>query len=1159
LLLFVSNDFQRKRSNFITLNRINNQPMGRFLLLILCIISFVGSQAQNLSFTCPRDTTLSCGTACISLKVKFPDLRGSSSDYTIGNISAQATCPPYISPDIPGNPTFISMDDVYSQKIVIGFNFPFYNISYPKLVISANGYISFDTTKATAPSHFLIRNDLPSTAYDKALVMGPYHDLNLEYPTSPTQRIKYDLTGTAPNRKFITSYYKLPLFNCSGLIENTHQIVLHESTGVIEVFIFDKEICFSWESGKAIVGLQDFSRTKGIMAPGRAQSDPPWGSPRMNEVWRFIPSQGASLYRRVELLNASGTVIAVGDTTRINNNTFETSFPNVCTPINVTTTYVVKTTYVKIDDPLTTIYSLDTINITRQNALPSTGSASATTCGASTGMINVTVTGGTAPFSYSINGGTVQGSNIFTGLAAGTYNILVTDASGCSNAFPVTVTITSSIPGTATFTGTACPAVSNGTVTVTPGGGVVPFTYRLDGGTPRAGNIFTGVSAGPHTVTFTDAAGCTGSVTVTITSGPNITGTASSTSNSCPGVNNGTITATPSSGTAPYSYKLDGGSSQPGNIFTSVSAGAHTVTITDVNGCSVLVNVTVGQGINITSGVSTTGLSCAGINNGSITITPTSGTGPYQYSINGGPLQSSNIFTGLAGGTYTINISNTSGCTGTNSTTLTPNSAINTTLNLAMPLCNGNSNGSVTLSASGGLSPYEYSKNAGVIYQSSGTFTGLPPGTYTFRIRDFSGCTKDTIITLIQPSSLTALATGSPSSCNGDDGTITVLASGGTPTYQYSIDNGVNYQNSNIITASVGTYNNIKIKDANGCVTNTSANVVMVDNMFLSAGADTTICAGRPITFQPQTNPQTSIYKWRPANSGIANDSVKNATAGPADTTTYILNAKWGACVREDTIIVNVLLKPVPFAGTDTNICNKTYAILSGSVNNISGGVRYAWSPTTGVEFPGQPVTKVFPPGTQAYTLTVTDNYGCNFSVTDDVLVTVQPPVPAYAGHDTIAVKGIPHQLFGGGGVKYDWNPSAPLNDPFTQNPVATLLNDTRFIVQVTDFAGCIGYDTVFMKVYIGPAYYVPNAFSPNGDGLNDIFRAVPVGIVKTEWFRIFNRFGELVFETNEWLKGWNGTYKGKKQPIGVYVWVIKGLDRNGKDLEMKGTVTIVQ
>ncbi len=132
------------------------------------------------------------------------------------------------------------------------------------------------------------------------------------------------------------------------------------------------------------------------------------------------------------------------------------------------------------------------------------------------------------------------------------------------------------------------------------------------------------------------------------------------------------------------------------------------------------------------------------------------------------------------------------------------------------------------------------------------------------------------------------------------------------------------------------------------------------------------------------------------------------------------------------------------------------------------------------------------------------------------------------------------------------------LNNPFIRNPQAVINQDTRFVVEGTDEIGCKGYDTVFLKVYKGPAYYIPNAFSPNGDGLNDIFRPIPVGIEYTEFFRIFNRWGKLIHESNNFLKGWNGSYNGIKQPIGAYIWVIRGKAVNGEFIEKKGTVILI-
>ena len=1429
--------------------------MRRILLLTILALSIYTSKSQQLSFTCPRDTILGCNTACFTIKAQFPDLRGLADDYTLNEVTPISQCRPYVPPDVIGPSTNLTIDDTYSTVIALPFSFPFYGTVYNSLVASANGYLSFDVSLAGAFSEWnLAPGNVPNATYDPALIMGPWHDLDPSVPNSPTQQIKYNTVGTAPNRKWVLSYYKVPLFSatCNPLIENTHQIILHESTGVIEVYIKDKEQCPGWNTGRAMVGLQDFTRTKAIMAPGRSATDPPWGSIGMNETWRFIPKNGSHLYRLVQLLDATGTVVATADTTRLNANTFETSFPNVCPPPG-TSLYVIKTTYQKIDDPTpgATIYSLDTININRVPTLPLSAVPVSTACGLTTGNITVTANGGIPSYTFTLTGPggpyapvtTATNSTVFSNLGAGTYTITATDGAGCNGTVDATVTNIPNLTGAFTAVGVTCPGLTNGSLTITPtlGATAGPYTYTLTGPggpftqlavvsaatftglaggtysvtfanaagcsgtisgmvvnagtaptatitknntscagavdgivtitfgaaagagpynvtltgpggpyvqnavpspavfsglnigtysatftnaagcngttfsvtiftgtaptasisggftsclgandgtvtvTPAGGvaqgpydmtlnpggytltgvasvGVFTGLPANTYTATFTNASGCTGTTIATIVSnGAPLSGTISHTNTNCPGVNDGTVTVTPNAGAAggPYNITLNpGGIVQNGVVTTATFLGlapnTYTATFTSAGGCSgTTATTTVIAGPAISGTAVATNTSCPTRNDGTITVTP-GGTGPYTYTLNPGAVVQVNnpLFTGLAPNTYTITFTTASGCSGAvapdpvvaagpylpstfttfdppcsninNGTitiipggisvgpysfvltgpggpytqptatfsnlaagvynysftdgngctgtggpvTLTTNSPITTTVTLTEPLCNGNANGIITLAASGGVATYEYALSPFTTYQATGVFNGLTTGTYTFRIRDNAGCTKDTTVTLGEPALLTASASSpTTSSCYGNDGTIVVNGFGGTPAYSYSIDNGANYQLSNsFIAPAVGAYPNIKVKDTKGCIANASTTVVLVDAMFLTLGPDTTICVGKSVRMLPQTNAGTSVYNWRPLDplvtlpSTIDTATIRNATVTPADTATYILRAQWGACFREDTIVVNILHKPVAHAGEDTAICNQTYAILRGSSTNLSGTVTYAWAPAGTVQDPAAPVTTATPGSTtQLYTLTVTDNYGCNFSVNDQVLITVQPPVPAFAGNDTIAVLGVAHQLSGSGGVDYLWSPSAPLNLATAQNPLATLDHDQLFVLKVTDIAGCIGYDTVFIQVYQGPNYYVPNAFSPNNDGINDIFRAIPVGIAQTEYFRVFNRYGQLIFETNQWLKGWDGRFKGKTQPIGVYVWVVKGIDKNGRIVEMKGTVMIVK
>jgi len=797
-----------------------------------------------------------------------------------------------------------------------------------------------------------------------------------------------------------------------------------------------------------------------------------------------------------------------------------------------------------------------------------------TTCpGVNNGTITVTPGGGAGPYSYTLNPGNITQANpTFTGLAAGTYNITFTNGAGCTGTVPPVTISNGPVPnGSATSTNTNCPGVNDGTITVTPSG-AGPYTFTLNpGNITQASPTFTNLAPGSYTVSFTNGAGCTGTVSptsITVNAGPALTGTATSTATSCPTRNDGTITVSPG-GTGPYTFTLNPGAvTQSSPTFTGLAAGTYTVSFVTASGCNgvVPVNPVVTQGPFLSSTTTLTNPPCANINDGSIRINA-SGVAPFTYTLNPGNItQANSTFSNLAPGTYSYNFTDANGCTGSGTATLTTNSPLAISVAITMPLCNGNANGIVTLTGSGGVPAYQYARSPFATFQPSGTFTGLAAGTYTFRLRDNVGCTKDTTITIAEPTVLTATAANTvPSTCNGNDGTIVITAAGGTPAYEYSIDNGAYWQSSNtFIAPAPGAYPNIRVRDAKGCIANANTTVTLIDTMHLSFGPAETICVGKGITLNPITNPQTNIFQWSSPNaplSTLSSTSIKNPVATPTDTSVYTLTATWGACTRTASIQINTLHIPIAHAGEDTAICFMTTATLRGSVTENSGPVLFSWSPDANVAAASQATTTVAPPtaGIHNYTLTVSDDYGCNFYTTDVVRVVVQPPVPARAGNDTIAASGLPHQLSGSGGVDYVWSPAAPLNNSTAPNPIAILTADTKFTLIVTDVAGCIGYDTVFVKVYNGPTYYVPNAFSPNGDGLNDIFRAVPSGIRQTEWFRVFNRYGELIFQTNEWLKGWDGSFRGKKQPVGVYVWVIKGIDMNGKKVEMKGTVMLVQ
>ncbi len=1152
--------------------------MRKFLLLIqFCISGVLTTNSQSCVPTNINGTivNLACGQLCTSFTYQVSDLKNTG-DYLLTTIPYAPL--PYIVASGSEDPNLYD-DDTYSTLINLPFTFCFYGANYTSVVVGSNGLMTFDATNAGCANAYTINPPIPNagggaqcsqfaTYYPKAAIMAAYYDWDPTVstpnplpsdPSPPERKIQWRVEGTAPCRKFVVSYYHIGVFgnNCGQTTPSTFQMVIYESTGIIDVFFESKTCVSTTNSGMGILGIQDFTRTLAVAAPGKNATL--WSA--FNEGYRFTPNSGVSNFISSKLYTIGGTFIADGVTSTPTPGFIDITFPNICPPALPSTQYVIQTIFNSCTGiPLT---SSDTVTFNRINSLPATLTTVPTTCGLNIGSITITPTAGIPPYTYILNGGapqTAPGPYTYLNLAAGPYSVFVTDNTGCDSIYNVNITTTSTIPGSISASQTSCPLSTDATITVTPSGGTAPYTYSLDGGASQASNIFTNVAPGPHVVIFTDAAGCTGTVNITVVAGNTpLTANTSSTPTTCPTLNDGTITVNPTSGTAPYQYRLDGGPPQAGNIFTNVAAGLHTVAVTDIFGCSGSFSINVIQGTGLTSTLNGVDPPCSNINNGTITINPTSGTAPYQYSLNGGPSQPSNIFAGLSPGLYTITITDAAGCTGTNSITLTTNAAITATSTLVSPLCNGVSNGSITLNAAGGVPPYQYSINAGTTYQASPLFGGLAAGNYNFLIKDAAGCIYGFTFTLTQPAVVNASAISGIASCPNNDGSISISASGGTPAYQYSIDNGINYQPGIVFNnLPVGIYNNIKVKDVNGCIAITSAVVTLNDTMRLELGADSTICFGSTITLIPQTNALTDTFKWTP-RATLNYDTVRTPVASPTDTTKYYVTAKWGICQRNDSVTINILHKPLVNAGNDTTICYKTNALLVGSASNLSGTVNYSWSPPDSLNTPNAAGTIARIDTTRKFILTVTDNYGCLFSVSDSMWVYMMPPLVVFAGNDTNAIIRRPHQLLASGGTNYVWSPAGLLNNPFIANPMATLINDTYFTVQVTDAIGCTASDGVFIKVYEGPDYYVPNAFSPNGDGLNDIFRPISVGIQRTEYFRVFNRFGELVYQTNQWLQGWDGTYKGKKAALGTYVWMIKGIDRNGKVVEKQGTVILVQ
>ncbi len=471
--------------------------------------------------------------------------------------------------------------------------------------------------------------------------------------------------------------------------------------------------------------------------------------------------------------------------------------------------------------------------------------------------------------------------------------------------------------------------------------------------------------------------------------------------------------------------------------------------------------------------------------------------------------------------------------------------------------CQGATNGQIKVS--GGpewATPREFSLD-GVSWQSDSTFNNLPMGTYWVKMRD--GLCIDSIQVILAqayPDLLITNMTSTAASCSGaPDGTITITASGGNGVYFYSID-GTNFQSSNVFNVAGGSYT-ITIKDGNGCLKTQNVNIPLNNTVTVDSGVDATICEGT--SFQIPAISNGTSFAWTPAAS-LDNSTLLTPTASPTVTTKYYITATTGICSRIDSMTVFVRPAPVADAGADIAICYGKVYQLHGS-----GGVSFEWSPATNFISPTtsqDPVVKATKD--IDYALMVTDAFNCRSLVADIVHIDVTPAVRIFAGNDTIAAMGQPLQLkvremSAAGVTSYVWTPTTNLVGFNTDSPIATLNSDQRFLVVGTTPDGCQGMDDILVKVYKGPEIYVPSGFTPNNDGLNDILRPIPVGISEFHFFRVFNRWGELVYATQDPQRGWDGKLKGTAQSTGTFIWMAEGIDYKGNLVTRKGVVTIIR
>lgn len=450
------------------------------------------------------------------------------------------------------------------------------------------------------------------------------------------------------------------------------------------------------------------------------------------------------------------------------------------------------------------------VNTKLNCTIAASGTPTHPTCGENNGSVTLNVTGanGTPTYAWSNGATTANLSNV----GPGTYTVTVS-AGGCVTTTSVTLTNNGIQPTLSATPSPAACGAANGSVTTSVSGGPGPFTYTWSNG---AGNVasITNVSSGSYSVTVTDGT-CSASATAFVgnTGGPSVS--ASGNDVSCFGGSNGAATATATGGTPGYSYTWSNGGSTA--VISNLTSGAYTVTVSDQNNCLATASVTVSQPPAITPTVNSTAVSCYNGTNGTATATATGGTGNLAYSWSNGA--TTTTINNLGAGTYCVTITDANTCTVSACTTIANPTQVSGNINSQNVSCHGGNNGSATVIPAGGTGTYNFawSNNA-----TTATINSLTAATYTVTITDGNNCTATATTTITEPSAINLVITCNETILGQSTGSASVVATGGTPQYNYNWSSGANTSTATNLPAGIVT---VIVTDANNCSATASCEV----------------------------------------------------------------------------------------------------------------------------------------------------------------------------------------------------------------------------------------------------------------------------------------------------------------------------------------------
>lgn len=729
----------------------------------------------------------------------------------------------------------------------------------------------------------------------------------------------------------------------------------------------------------------------------------------------------------------------------------------------------------------------------------------------------------------------------YTFSVAGSYNVMhIVNASYCSDTVVKTINIYANPSVTATVNNLSCGQTNNGSIVLNVTGGFAPYQYNWSDGATSANR--NNLTAGNYSVVVSDQHSCSTSVNAVLTQTAGLNLSTTQVNPTCYGSANGSITLHVNGGTAPFIYYWSTGATTQN--LSNLSGGSYTVEVHDANNCSATKMVFVTEPAEMVVNYTKNNVVCNGQSNGSINVNVSGGTGPYIYHWSNNSITQN--LSSLPAGYYTLSVTDANNCTSQLNVTIDQPVALSANLIKSEPLCHGGNDGSIQLDVAGGTPPYHFSWNNGAAAQN---LSNLAAGSYAVTISDNAGCSAVASTFLTEASPIVIQENHTTIGCGTNTkGSITAIVSGGLGSYLYQWNTG---DFSSTINNLPDGYYAVTVTDANGCTAQLN-NIAIMQNPPITVAANVTdvACAGGNsgkvnIIVNGGTAPY--LYHW---SNGSTAPNITNVAAGVY--TVSVLDAK--GCSTTATATVNAGNALQITAAITQPTCLMPKGAIDLEILNGSAPFTFVWNNGAANEDLQNLSAGI-------YSVSIRDANNCPLDTLFEIQSVANLSITVTgAGEIKLGETAQLHVSSSSNNVTYNWFPSSGISCESCADVTVSPTQTTDYIVVATDNNGCTAQERVTVEVSSENNVFLPNAFTPNGDGNNDELQLYGnLSSIKYFQLLIFDRWGEKVFESNDQYFKWDGNYRGQRPDGAVFIYVMKVVYLNGKsERTFKGSINIL-